>query len=217
MSRSKIFLFLPMTLAALLVAAGSEAQEHRWEVSPEGGYLFGGKLISDFDAVNGRKITGALENAGVYGLRAAFVARTNILLDIEAARTDARFVLQDGPTQEVSSFRTDFLIGSAGFRFEVAGSHPYLSIGAGAARFDPSTGRRETRFTAALGTGVEKFLYPSLGFRLDGRLFASRLNGATLGLPCSVPESPDGSAVRPCSGRSWLWNSDVTAGLVFAF
>jgi hypothetical protein len=209
-------------LAALLLGAvvpsrEAAAQDRRWEVSPEAGYLFGGTLLSERDFL-GRKITGTLENAGVYGVRAAFLASPSLILEIQAARTDARFDLKTGVSEDISSFRTDILIGSAGYRFAVAGSFPYVSLGAGAARLDAGLGHRETRFTAAAGAGVEKFLVPSVGFRLDGRLFVTRLGGSSLGIPCSVPESADGSLpARPCRRRDWLANSDVTAGLVFAF
>lgn len=203
---------------AVLAARGAAAQDRRWEISPEAGYLFGGTLISDRDTLGG-KITGSLENGGVYGVRAAFVAGPHWLVEVQASRTDARFDFRTHSAETLSAFRTDSLTGSAGYRFDpVAGSLPYVSLGAGAARLDPGLGRRETRFTAAVGAGVEKFLYPALGFRLDGRVYATRLGGSSLGIPCEVPASADGTLpARPCSRRNWLANADVTAGLVFAF
>ncbi len=208
---------LLLLLAGLLAPRIAGAQERRWEVSPEAGYLFGGTLISDRDT-QGHRITGGLENAGVYGARAAFLATPSLFLEVQAARTDARFDFRAGGAETLSSFRTNTLIGSAGYRFDVAGSFPYVSLGAGASRLDPELGRRTTRFTAALGAGVEKFLYPAVGFRLDGRVYAARVGGSTLGIPCEVPASADGTIpARPCDRRNWLTNADVTAGLVFAF
>jgi hypothetical protein len=208
-------------VAGLLVAGIAIAQEHRWEISPEGGYLFGGSIISDHDA-DGKKITGGLEDAGVYGLRAAFVANPNLEFEVEAVRCNTHFSLERATSLNVSPFRVDYLIGSGAYRFKIgdsAASLGYLSLGAGAGRFEPSHGVTVTRFTGALGAGFKRFLFPGLGFRLDGRLYASPIEGANLGEGCTVanPNSPAPSPSRPCNQQSWLVNVDVTAGIVIGF
>ena len=208
-------------IVSLVLMGTLSAQEHRWEISPEAGYLFGGSVVSDRDEA-GKKVTGSLENAGVYGLRAAYLTSPNVEVEIEAARTDARFNLTRASGVEQSSFRTDYLIGSGGYRFKVLDAEDSIarvSLGAGAARLETGGVSPTTRFTAAAGAGFVRYLYPRLGFRIDGRVFASRLDGVNLGTSCAIvfPSGPPEEFPRPCKERSWLINADVTAGLAFGF
>jgi hypothetical protein len=207
-------------IVILGLSAPVSAQEHRWEISPEAGYLFGGSIVSDHDA-SGRKVTGGLENAGVYGLRMAYVASSDAEIELQASRTDARFSLTQSSGVEQSAFRTDYLIGSGVYRFRVGdaeNSIARVSLGAGAARLETGNAPRSTRFTGAIGAGFVRYLYPRLGFRLDGRVFASRLAGLNLGSSCRIFVSgPPEDDSRPCDQRSWLINADVTAGLTFGF
>lgn len=216
-SRAFAVLVLVLVLAGLLTPAATLAQERRWEISPEGGYLFGGAVISDRDP-DGKKIHGDVRNAGVYGLRAAFLPTHRVGLELQASRTDARLELRQRSTLLVAPFRTDYLIASGFYRIEVADSLPYVSIGAGAGRLEPGHGRDVTKFTGALGAGVEKFLVSSFGFRVDGRVYATRTAGSAI-LPCTTFDaSQDGTLTpRPCTRRNWLVNADVTAGIVIAF
>jgi hypothetical protein len=209
--------FAALFVLALLRPAGVMAQERKWEISPEGGYLYGGAIISDRDP-DGKKIHGDARNAGIYGLRATFLPTPRIGLELQAARTDARLELRQRSTLLVVPFRTDYLIASGLYRFEVADSLPYVSLGVGAGRLEPGHGRDVTKFTGAIGAGVEKFLFPAFGFRVDGRVYATRTAGSTL-LPCTTFDaSQDGTLTpRPCIRRNWLVNADVTAGVVIAF
>jgi hypothetical protein len=209
--------FAVLLLAGLLTPAAALSQERKWEISPEGGYLFGGAVISDRD-LDGKKIHGNVQNAGAYGARAAFLPTSRVGLELQAVRTDARLELRQRSTLLVVPFRTDYLIASGFYRFEVAESLPYVSLGAGAGRLEPGHGRDVTKFTGALGAGVEKFLFPAFGFRVDGRVYATRTAGSTL-LPCATFDaSQDGTLTpRPCTRRNWLVNADVTAGVVIAF
>ena len=106
---------------------------------------------------------------------------------------------------------------------------PYVTMGVGAARLDPGPRRdivcpaifpspcnnptTSTRFTAAIGGGLKIYANPHLGFRFDGRYYATYLNSRDG--RCDV--FSDGHA--SCSNRrtSWLGNAETSGGLVIAF
>jgi hypothetical protein len=119
-------------------------------------------------------------------------------------------------TQKVGNIDIDYYLASFVFNFGHARWVPYFSMGAGAARLNPSVPNTSTsteyRATVTFGTGIKWFVGPHFGFRFGGNYYGTSLPDNRNG--CDRSHDHD-----HCdnNNNNWLSQGDIIGGLVFAF
>ena len=85
---------------------------------------------------------------------------------------------------------------------------PFLTGVLGLTRY-AAPGDSEIRFTAGAGGGVKLFPLSSIGFRLDGRVFATLVDADASALVCSS------GACLTALHVDVVWQAEFSAGVVF--
>jgi hypothetical protein len=215
---------LALVLGGLAFAATASAQvrDRTFEISPFGGYLFGGEFESGTTALFDFDVD--TDDAATYGIRLGYNLNSSFQLELQLSHTDTEFVTgeDDGlfgpdPDEELGDLDVDYLLGSMVFNFGRGRAVPYVSLGGGVARLDPQLpgAEEETRFTATLGGGVKAFFTPHFGLRFDGRGYATSLGESDDDddFFCDDDFFDDCDSDR----NEWLTNGEVSIGLLFAF
>jgi hypothetical protein len=194
------------TVVGLLVALGGTAEAQTVQVSPFGGYRFGGDLFESITAtaldIDGAPSVGATVDVfGDYGLAVTFIyshqqAHVSVpSLGLEPVRV--RLSIDHwhaGGTQEVGHGRVrPFYVGSLGLT-----------------RFG-SADNSEVRFSLGAGGGVKLMPSRHIGARLDGRLYAVFVDGETTSGFCTPGACFFGLDV------SVAWQVAFNAGLIVSF
>ena len=226
-----------LTLLLLSVAGRASAQnEHRFEISPFGGYLLGGTVL-DLQLAPPPNPTGTglrehigFDDGATVGLRAGYMLSRKWEIELQASRSFNDLVERvhglhnlDGtraePEARIASFHTDYLMAFGTLHLGSGATRPYLTLGAGAGRLDPGQGQDVTHFAAGLGVGVKSYLRPHFGLRIDARGYATRLSRRGLAFSCGEGvDSGLGYVISvECPRRHWLINGDVTGGVILAF
>jgi len=201
-----------------------ESQEHRnhFEISPFGGYLFGGHFDRGSNSLFTTDVD--VDDQATYGARFGYLFNRYFELEFQYSRTESHFVTHNGDqlfgpdAQPLGKLNIDYFLGYMTFNFG-HNPHviPYITLGAGAANLDPTVAGRnassETKFTASLGGGLRTMFTPHFGLRFDGRLYTTLLdNGDNNNSGCNNNRNN-------CHdhNNNWLTNGDVTGGLVVSF
>lgn len=216
---------ITLALAALICAAAASAQvrDRTFEISPYGGYQFGGEFengstdLFDFDVQTDDDFS--------YGVRLGYNVSSNFQLELQLSHTATEFVEEGNgglfapdDELELGDLDIDYLLGSMVFNFGRRRVVPYISIGGGVARLDPNDflgADEETRFTATLGGGIKTFFTPHFGLRFDGRGYATSLgDNDDNDFFCD-----DDHFFDDCDSdrNDWLTTGEVSLGLLFAF
>jgi opacity protein-like surface antigen len=206
-----------LALAAALVAlalpgaARAQLRENTVEISPFYGYLWGGQFAHGSNSLFNQTVD--VDDHSTFGGRIGYNATENLQLELQWSRTDSHFVSHDSGDlfgsggERLGDLRIDYWMGYGTFNFGHRRLVPYVTIGAGAARLQPSAtavpANDDTRFTASLGAGLKLFVNPHFGFRFDGRGYSTYLNS-------------EDNCHHDCSSR-WLTNGEASGGLIFAF
>ncbi|HEY3122429.1 MAG TPA: outer membrane beta-barrel protein [Thermoanaerobaculia bacterium] len=214
----RVFLLMLLAVGASAVAQ-AQIREGTVEISPFAGYLFGGEFARGTTSLFNFKVD--VDDEATYGLRVGYNVSEKFEFEVQASRTDTKFVTDNDQLfnpgqQNLGDLRIDYLLGYGTFNLGHRRAVPYITIGAGVARLDPdvpgSIARRDTRFTGSLGIGFKAFVNPHFGFRFDGRGYATSLGN----------RNNDRSRCRDdffdnCDNREWLTNGELSGGLIFAF
>jgi hypothetical protein len=196
-------------LGAILILTASSAtvQAQTVEVTPFGGYRFGGGF---YEIVTGTSVDvdGAPSYGGLFDVRMA----EDLFVEGLFTHQEATFTLPSrfDPTRTRWRVTVDhFQVG--GLREMWPGRvRPFLTGAVGLTRY-ASQGDDEIRFTLSAGGGVKLFATEHLALRLDGRGYATFVNGEGDVLFC---------APGVCIGSfdvAVVWQAEFTAGLAFAF
>jgi hypothetical protein len=183
------------------------AQAQTVEVAPFGGYRFGGGF---YEIVTGASVD--VDGAPSFG--AALNVRIGEDLFVEGLFThqQARFTLPPSLDAAQTRWRVDvdhYQVG--GLRELMPGrARPFLTGAVGLTRY-ASQGDNEFRFTVSAGGGVKLFATEHLALRLDGRGYATFVNGEGDVLFC---------APGICIGSfdvAVVWQAEFTAAMAIAF
>lgn len=213
----RVSLLILLAVAASAVAR-AQIREGTVEISPFAGYLFGGEFARGTTSLFSTKVD--VDDKATYGLRVGYNASEKFEFEVQASRTDTKFVTNNDQLfnpgqQNLGDLRIDYLLGYGTFNFGHRRAVPYITIGAGVARLDPnvpgSNTRRDTRFTGSLGIGFKAFVNRYFGFRFDGRGYATSLGNRNDRFGCRNDFFND------CDNREWLTNGELSGGLIFAF
>jgi outer membrane protein len=217
--KSRVFLLVLIVSAAAAVVS-AQVREGTVEISPYAGYLFGGEFARGTTSLFTARVD--VDDDATYGLRFGYNVTDNFQMEVQASRTDTKFVSNNDELfgsggDNFGDLRIDYLLGYGTFNFGHRRAVPYVTVGAGVARLDPDVpgrnARRDTRFTASLGIGVKTFVNPHFGFRFDGRGYATSLpgrDGDRFGCDDFFGDCNN-------DNREWLTNGELSGGLIFAF
>ncbi len=207
----------PRVLGLLLFLGSSglavaQSADKSFEVSPFVGYLFGGDVWERAPDLPSLSVDDHVD----YGIRVGFRATSHWVLEMQWTRVPTELSLGFSLPQ-THPVNMDYLI--AGVAYELTGGslRPYVLLGVGAAFFDPKEVPSETRFTGSLALGLKAFFTPALGLRVEARGYASSLDDTPLGFPCTTFDGSGGPVVPRSCAKSWLFNGDLTGGLIVAF
>lgn len=152
---------------------------HRFELTPQVQYRFGGTLAADANSLFDEDLE--IDESGALGITFDIPLSRALQLELLASRqrTDLRF---DeglfGDNLRVADIEVTYL--HAGLLVQ-GGSHnvsPFFVFSGGVTRLDPDLPGTdsETRFSLSLGGGVKVFFNPHLGLRFEGRGFWTALD-----------------------------------------
>ncbi len=198
-----------LVAAAILIALGGHASPvnaQSFELSPFYGYRFGGSFVDlytpqPFD----------LDGAPAIGV--AFDVR---LYDSDDFQIEGLFTHQAATVQLAGRPATELQVSAdhwlAGVLQEFNGGplRGFTTGLLGLTRY-AADGNGEYRFTVAAGGGIKMFPDRKLGIRLDGRLFATFLDGASNAVACTPGACLVGLHLDVA------WQAEFTAGLTVRF
>jgi outer membrane protein W len=216
---------LPLLASGLLAAAavaggGTAARAQTVEITPMGGYRFGGSfaLGSSTSTSTDDATAGDLEvaDAASFGLHLGVMVSEDGELEILYARQDTRLRAAGFFTSEPLFdlvLETYQFGGNYLFADERARVRPYIGMGLGLTRLipEPSGLEAENRFSVSFAAGAKAYLGAHFGFRAEVRGFFTVLESES-DVFCG--------AASPCFVRtsgSELSQVEVRGGLVFRF
>ncbi len=202
----KIYQFLALFL---FLSIGQVSLAQKFEISPMGGFNFGGKLPTTRGDLRVR-------NNGEWGLIASYRIDkiANIELSYTGISTTIEHDIRNSPDISYGDWLVSYLmIGSTKELNSTAKLRPFGNFSLGAVWFDPASNfyDDEWRFAFSAGIGVKYFISDRVGLRLQTRLL-SPLYGAGVGVSCGT-----GSGCGASVGSTSLFLSgDVSGGLIIA-
>jgi hypothetical protein len=194
-----------VALTTCLAGNTSALRAQSVELSPFGGYRFGGdffELIAE-DAVD-------RDGAAALG----FVVNVPLSngLQVEALFTQQSAMVSNPTWPRNPATRWRATVGHAqigGLQEFAAGRvRPFLTGALGLTRY-AAEGDSEVRFTVGAGGGVKLFPLSHVGVRLDGRFYSTFVDGDVWFLACSP-----GTCVAALH-VDVVWQAEFTAGIVF--
>jgi outer membrane protein with beta-barrel domain len=214
-----------LALAACCISSLALAQIRTgtFEITPFGGYLFGGTFPNGSTAIFNNDVD--VKDNGTYGLLLGYNFNSKFEIELQASRTKTDFVrdipnnngLFGGSTSvKVGDLDIDYYLADFVFNFGHRHWVPYFSMGAGAARLNPSVPlvptSSEYRATVTFGTGIKVFVDPHFGFRFGGNYYGTSL-------PDDHNDNNCDHSHDHCHNHNsnWLNQGDVIGGLTFAF
>jgi hypothetical protein len=169
--------------SALLIAAAPAWAQHRAEITPFVGYVFGNSVSTGIGKVG---IAGDMN----YGVLLDVNVRPGGQIELSYARQDTKFTLDTfaGIKRDLTDVAVNyFQIGGLGYVAQ-GQAQPFMSFTLGATWYDPKQNTiddgagntirvdDEWRFSMILGLGAKYFASDRLGLRVQGRLYATFLD-----------------------------------------
>jgi len=214
-----------LALAACCVSSLALAQIRTgtFEITPYGGYLFGGTFPNGSTAVFNTDVD--VKDQGTYGLMVGYNFNSKFEGEFQWSRTKTDFqrdipnnngLFGGSSTVKVGDLDIDYYLANFVFNWGHGRWVPYFSMGAGAARLNPSIPNTSTsveyRATVTFGTGIKAFVTPHFGFRFGGNYYGTSLPDNRN--DCDFSHDHDHCHDH---NNNWLNQGDVVGGLVFAF
>ena len=210
---------LPVASGILVAAAfvvGGRASAQTVEITPMGGYRFGGSFAlgpGTGDATAGKLEVADAASFGIHlGVQVAEDGEVEVLFARQDTRLRAPGLFTSAPlfdlVVDIYQFGGNYL-----FRDEGQSVRPYIGVGLGLTRLvpEPSGLESENRFSASFAAGVKAYLGAHFGFRFEGRGFFTVLQSES-DVFCG-PAAP----CRVRTSGSDLSQFEVRGGLIFRF
>jgi hypothetical protein len=193
----------------VFLGLASALSAQSYEVSPFYGYRFGGGFVDLYTAqpfdLDGAPATGIAFDVRIYD---------DDDLQIEGLFTHqaADVILGAGQGRPITQWRVaaDHWLAGALQEFDAGRVRPFTTGLAGLTRY-AAEGDNEFRFTLSAGGGVKILPTRRVGIRLDGRLFATFLDGGGNAIACTPGVCLVGLHV------SVAWQAEFTAGVIVRF
>ena len=204
-------------LLALLLPLPSWSQDPepalRFEITPIAAYRFGGTFY-ETDSGDGRI---DLRDSEALGFAFNFLANPNGQYEFVYARqsteADTRAFFANDPVIDLD---VEYFHLGGTYLFDGDAARPFVALGIGASRFDPSFdgASSESYFSASLGGGVQIAAKNRIGLRLEARVFTTFVDSDSTFF-CSS-DGGAGSCLVQVDART-LTQWEARAGLVFRF
>ena len=189
---------------AVGLAAAVPVRAQSLEIAPFGGIRFGGGF---FEASTGRPV----DNDGAPAVGITIDVPLSPGLQIEGAfsHQSANIFVPGAPLGPATRahFTVDHWQGGGLQEYGAGRARPFLTGVLGLTRYSGGADS-EFRFTAGAGGGIKLFPVQHIGVRLDGRVFATLIDGNGTALAC-VDER-----CLVALNLNVVWQAEFTAGLV---
>ena len=200
--------FRALTVAATLLGAPAVACAQTFEVTPVGGYRFGGDF---FEILTGQRVD--LDGAPSLGVTVDVPLSNGFQIEGLFTHQHANVLVPAGPFRPAARWPIAVDHWQAGGLQEFGGARvrPFLTGTFGLTRY-AAPDDSEIRFTLGAGGGVKVFPSRHVGVRLDGRVYATFVDADAQLRVCG--------GTGPCFIRfraDIVWQADFTAGLVLRF
>ena len=199
-----------------LAVAPAMAQDTRVEISPYGGWRWGGEI--DIDTVFLDEEVD-VDESEVYGLRLNFALSREFQIELLAAHQPTSFTSGDDDLfgdDDRDLLDVDLETLQVGMLFQggYGQMHPYGVVGFGVTRFDPDGDvlDEDERLSASFGGGLKVMVSRNVGFRFEGRYYWTDTGD---------DDECDDDDFFDDDDDCWEWNGglnqgEVTVGLVLA-
>lgn len=206
-------LLFKLLLVFVFVALPAVVQAQSIEITPFGGWQFGGGFGTQEGLVD-------IDADVVYGVSLDVRIREDGLLELIYSRQETNLTVRsDHPfdpfqtVRRISAVSVEYYQGGGVFEFytENPALRPFVVLTAGVTRLRPEGGESEWWFSMGGGGGLKFFLSDRWGIRLDARAWPTFLSGGGNFL-CSLP---GGCLIGFNTSASWQGSG--TAGVILAF
>lgn len=158
---------------ALLVPAFAVAQNHVLEVTPFGGYQWGGNISARSTDIFDDDVN--VRDRGSYGFIIDVPISYGVQFELIANRQETSLDTDGGlfdPSLRIADIDIDYYHAGLLFQWDPAPNvRPYATLGLGMANLDldlPDV-RNEQKLSGSIGGGVKVFLNRNIGLRFEGR------------------------------------------------
>jgi hypothetical protein len=210
----KLSKYLIVIITILLVIPFDSSAQGKIEISPFGGYMFGGRI---------RFYEGELRisDNGNYGVAISKEIRPDVQVEFSwnQMQSNASFRPNYGYEEFARTFDVNvnyFQLGGI-WEMDMKNVKPYGLFSMGATWFDSKVNDIDdaVRFSIALGGGAKIWISDIIGIRLQGRfLMPMYFNG--VGVFCGIGTGGSGCSAG-VGTSSTILEGDLTAGLIFRF
>jgi hypothetical protein len=196
----------PILIGLLMISLQIFGQ--KIEITPFGGYFFGGILTVRNGDLN-------IKNGGNFGIILGTNIDRQLTVEFMFNRLDTRLTLKRYPTgitEDLFNLAVNYIHGGVLYNAQRGKIQPFASFSLGAVWFDPKTNKyqSEWRFSFSVGGGAKLFITPSIGIRLQARLLVPvYFAGGTIF--CGT-----GGCGWGVSAGSYFAQGDLSAGLILA-
>jgi hypothetical protein len=199
----------PVLVALALALAPSAGLAQRVEISPFGGFQFGGDLDIESGELN-------VPLGGNYGVLVDITVAPNGQIELIYNRqaTELEQEGAGGATTPLFDMAVHYVHVGALYQFPSPQVAPFVTVSGGVSRFEPSGDRdAESYVSGSFGGGLKKFVTPNFGFRVQSRFWFTlvRSNDAVF----CAPPAAGGCLIGQRSGL--LVQGNLTGGLIVAF
>ncbi|MEM9556856.1 MAG: outer membrane beta-barrel protein [Acidobacteriota bacterium] len=216
--RKTFIVFFAALLVVGLSAPSAEAQrpaKNTFEITPFAAFYLEGNFEDGFDRDDFFDDDLEVDEGEGYGIALGFGITRQFMLELswtqqETELIDDRFF---GPDRFILPLDVEYIHVNGLFQWPLGQLQPYVLLGAGVTRFEPSVGGfdDESRFSFGVGGGIKAFVTDHIGFRLQGRILGT-----------FIDEDEDVFCDRfdfcyVYDDETYLYQAEASAGLIFAF
>lgn len=188
---------LMLMVTVLLIPASLLAQDEGWrnrrvardaystlnmfELTPFGGYRYGGTIFADQTSLFGNQNVD-VASAGNFGVNLGIPIGNAMKIELLVDRQNTHFTNGSGlfaPDQRLGGFDITYFHGGLQIPFAVSrNAAPYVVVSAGLANLEPrvSGASSDTRFSAGAGIGVKIPINRNVGIRIEERGYFTSLS-----------------------------------------
>jgi hypothetical protein len=211
-----------MTLLALAVVGGSEVRAQKFEVTPFGGYRWGGKLSDgSYSTVGPYVVSLNFANGGSYGLIVGYYVKPRYQIEVFWDRQHTTLELVNetlDSSEDLANGKVDYL--QAGLLMllfpEDYKLQPFFSFSVGATHIGPDISNVDSHWFSSVGyaIGVKYYFSERFGVRVSSRGMSSIVTNSDKYF-CDL-DSIDSPGCFILPKDTWMWQFDVTAGVIVA-
>jgi hypothetical protein len=192
-----------------LALAPSTGLAQRVEISPFGGFQFGGNLTVQSGDLN-------VPLGGNYGILVDVTFASNGQIELIYNRQATKLEQEDagGAVTPLFDMAVHYIHVGALYRFPATQVEPFVTVSGGVTRLEPSGDRdAESYGSGSFGGGIKKFFTPNFGFRVQSRFWFTLVRSND-NVFCA-PAVAGGCLIGQSAGL--LVQGNLTGGLIVAF